>query len=151
MINPNELRIGNHILTSKEDVVVGVMLDMVETINYAELLYDGIEPIPITPEWLERFGFILENGHSFSEYFNKSFGDVRAYVIDGVWFCSHFDWMTHRSDIISERGWLVGRRNTNPRHNGWNYNESAEVRYIHELQNVFWCITGFELEIKEKP
>jgi hypothetical protein len=139
-MNANELRIGNWINEQGLELQVGMI---------RQDLFDGSEPIPITKEWLERFGFTFDDSKSFSEYFNKSLGNVKSYVRGSVWFCSHFDWMCHKEEIASKRGWYVGRRNTNARYNGWNYSDSGEVEYVHQLQNLYFAITGTELILSE--
>ena len=53
----NELRIGNWVRTSKEEQVVDVLCDSLSTINHNCITYDMCAPIPITEEWLVRFGF----------------------------------------------------------------------------------------------
>ena len=145
MIQANEVRIGNLLLSG--GVVVTIDARSIFNIWDVSKKYD---PIPITPEWLERLGFEFEDTLSFSEYFNKSHGNIKAFIIDSVWFCSRFDWMCHKEHHLSHRGWCVGRRNTNNRYNGWNYDESAEVKYIHQLQNLYFALTGTELTTRSR-
>lgn len=111
--------------------------------------FDSIKAIPITEDKLEWLGFEFENSLSFSEYFNKSFGKIKTYVIKNnkIWFCTHFDWLCRESEITSKRGWCVGRRNTNCRYEGWNYQNSAEVYFIHQLQNALFAIREEDFNI----
>lgn len=140
MIDPKELRLGNFVLNH-----FGTQVD----VTVIDDCIDWAKPISITPEWLERLGFSIEDTLSFSEYFNKSYGNIKAYIIDSIWFCSHFDWMCHKDiSLTSQRGWYIGRRNTNQRYKGWNYDGSAEVKYIHQLQNLYFALTGKELIVK---
>lgn len=155
-IKPNEIRTGNffeYLIEEDTKTWEPTKLDW-QDIKWCEEENDDFNqahrPIPITEEWLLTFGFTFDNSKSFSEYFNKSFGNIKSYVIgiSNVWFCSHFDWMCHKEEIISKRGWCVGRRSTNQRYDGWNYDYSAEVEYVHQLQNLFFAITGYELVLQ---
>ena len=104
----NELRIGNWVnnfevdlqLTSKDiyhlDVYVGRVI---------------ANPIPITPEWLERFGFVSKHNNLFI------LGKIELRYYRG------------RSDVLV-RGINVS------------------YKYIHQLQNLYFALTGEELEIK---
>lgn len=72
-----------------------------------------IEPIPLTDEWLEKFGF------------NK-FPNQKKYDMDNFWAC--------------------GLRNGNE----WHFEDlECFVKYVHQLQNLFFALTGEELTIKE--
>jgi hypothetical protein len=63
MIQPNELRIGNYLNSRKGYTkVVGVLCDMIETETHSDIL-DNFDPIPITPEILERLGFVLKDSY----------------------------------------------------------------------------------------
>lgn len=153
-IKPNELRIGNWIddFGDGNGQVQGIDADgyVLTSANDVYQPHETFKPIPLTEDWILKFGFVLEDTDSFSEYFNKSFGKIKAYVGGGlgnVWFCSHFDWMCHEENITSKRGWCVGRRNTNKRYKGWNYDYSAEVEYVHQFQNLFFCLTGYDLVV----
>lgn len=160
-INARELRIGNLVNLCFEHKpgwfvasVTQIFDDNTINTDTEDFHLSGkqtyyFEGIPLTEEWLLKFGFVLEETANFSEYFNKSMGNIKSYVIDNVWFCSHFDWMCREKDITSKRGWYVGRRNTNERYRGkgWNYEGSAEVYHVHQLQNLHFALTGKELTI----
>jgi hypothetical protein len=81
------------------------------------------QPIPLTEEWLLKFGFIKEG----TEYYKKSndHGDVLLFY--------------------------------SPRHNKYwymaavervQYNSTKPIEYVHQLQNLYFGLTGEELEIK---
>ena len=142
----SEFRIGNLVMG-----VNGLELEIGwEELRDLEQGFKEISPIPITEERLLNLGFSFNDSKSFSESLNTSFGNVKSYVIGNpsVWFCSHFDWMCHKQEIVSKRGWCVGRRNTRPGNGAWNYHESAEVYYIHQLQNLYYALRGEELKSK---
>lgn len=77
---------------------------------------DGLpEPITLTPEWLEKFGFenhklILPYNGAFQSYLIAQLGDSRIQI------CK----------------------------NGY-YAYDPEVRYVHQLQNLYFALTGEEL------
>jgi len=53
-----ELRIGNYVeIYGKIETIVDVMCDGVNTLNIEGAHYGLVNPIPLTEEWLEKFGF----------------------------------------------------------------------------------------------
>lgn len=121
MIQANELRIGNYVTT-------GITQTQVEGITkhdperfYVDLLYvkslipiAEIEPIPITEEWLLRFGFEKDSRLT---YKNKN----KFYI----WECND------PNDSIYKQGF---------------YWEEIHLPYVHKLQNLYFALTGKELE-----
>lgn len=108
MIDSKELRIGN--LIYSESVVVAADGRTIFDLAYWEK--PQYQPIPITPEWLERFGFL-------------------PYPFNGGW--------------RHESSWLdidnMGDYFQYP-------HGCAEIRSIHQLQNLYYALTGQELTIK---
>lgn len=82
---------------------------------------DDIDPIPLTPEILEKAGF--------EEY---AFG----YTLQLGLFKKGFRWIAQD---------LLGNPLEMPflRIDTW----SCEIYYVHQLQNLYWCLVGKELEI----
>lgn len=80
---------------------------------------DYYEPIPLTPEILEAAGF---DGRKDVRYF-KSIGDtvLTIYYEDQKFWIQDFDWF--KLDLPS-------------------------MEYVHQLQNLYFALTGNELEIK---
>lgn len=120
MINLRELRLGNI-------VSVNGRPDIVTEIGQADNGYCSgtgyfnadkayIEPIPLTPEWLERMGF--ENIPKGSVCYRGPF-QICNYNEDGVFCFDHGD-------------------------------RQAHIRYVHQLQNLYFAMTGEELTIKEQ-
>lgn len=132
MINVNELRIGNklfHIYDDwpEETVVEGIEYDKVHiqtstgggtTVNISE-----VEPIPLTPEWLEKFGFTKDMG-----------GGGGLLEFENGFICFY--------DMEAP---LVAY--TNERIKGA---PMPHLKYVHQLQNLYFSLTGEELTIKEK-
>lgn len=109
MIAANELRIGNWVNNGFKDYQVSVA-----TIWQLGLWYATALPIPLTEEWLLRFGFeVLEFDHKENQYGFKG----RLIVIRHGLFCD--------------------------------YGTSVIIKHVHQLQNLYFSLTGEELTIKE--
>ena len=116
MIDFRELRIGNWIDEQGQILQVG-------QIN--QELFRGSEPIPLTEEWLERLGVAVVSLDGYGPFI-----DARDKKI-GKW--------------EENRGWeyVVGTGGTNDG-GEWSY-VTSEVKYVHQLQNLFFALTGEEL------
>ena len=134
MIQAKELRIGNFV--SENESCSDGFVKTVDGINIAKIgsnsillsngdIYesDEIYPIPLTEEWLLRFGFKWQvpraclNLGKFSiilPYVNPVFPKGRVYF------------------------------------NSWCILEPPPM-HVHQIQNLFYALTGQELEIKEQP
>jgi hypothetical protein len=148
MINPKELRIGNYVkgkyidLSDNEPVEVITKIIGIDSVGFSEYSvwvedrnnnktesYENLEPITLTEEILLRLGF---NGDRYScEYiytdviiygeFTKENISVSVNPVTGKY---SFLWM--------------------------NYNLlRMDVLYVHQLQNIFYSLTGKELTFKE--
>lgn len=121
----NELRIGNWVCA---DIVneAGDESSEVYQLTYHALgiLLNGLDvsksmihPIPLTEAWLSNFGFTLPDIH-YLIWYKKGFGPFR------VLFDIHLGhWQ------VGYSGGRVFRR----------------IKYVHELQNIYFAITGEEL------
>jgi len=112
----SELRIGNWV-----DLVGSNSSFQIDTIYDNEL--SGIEPIPLTEEWLERFGFELP-AHTWigNKFHLTEYGEGSKHPNGGIWVVA----MNKNNAIISE------------------------IKYVHQLQNLYHALTGEELTY-EKP
>lgn len=134
-MKPSELRIGNwiyddegrlskikgmkpfdHSVRCDEDEGCELLFDYMHPVHG---LMDGYEcdsnrcePIPLTPEILEKCGFEQANG-------------IMLWECNGV-------------QIAYET--ICGYFRIYPRTN--------KIEYLHQLQNLYWCLVGEELEIK---
>ena len=120
----NELRIGctfqlkdsilgDGIATIKNKYDLDVAFDLLES--------NSIKPIPLTEEWLLKFG-----------------------LQPNKWFC--------------ENSFCIVEDKTGDTHYGWcmkvqNASHTKEIefgyfKYVHQLQNLYFALTGEELEIK---
>lgn len=120
-MNANELRIGNWVQNKSEYIRV-VDFDSVGVNRrmggYLDTL-DRITPIPLTPEILEKAGFEYEYDQMGVTYRNGQL----AMFYDGEGFGRNF---------------------------GMNAEEErmdVNVKYLHQLQNLYFCLCGEELKI----
>lgn len=89
--------------------------------------YHEIEPISLTKEWLLRFGFIQKGSH----YFVMP-NDCHLLEIQEV------------KSNLGVTYHLVTKRKVEPRTAIGN-----AIRFLHQLQNLYFALTGEELTIKE--
>jgi hypothetical protein len=92
-----------------------------EYIEKGQLEY---RPIPLTEEWLLKFGF-----------------EKRTTVAHSVQYFIGFNPITH--DWMFDILWLVGHEYPFYR------NGHFAIKYVHQLQNLTFALTGEELTIKE--
>ncbi len=142
MIRKTEIRLGNYVRDRGGKVI---------RIDFIELIQKGVETkfgqrifidkkevhpmteytayaevIPLTEKWLLDFGFILYSTGSFCKHLNN---DDSYLVIDlkyknGVWL------------NINQEGVE-------------NSIKLSHIKNVHELQNVYYSLTGIELQLKD--
>lgn len=119
-----ELRIGNYFQWKE----VASMGSGIAQITHGQQIEDYItlkEGVPLTPEWLERFGFenIGTDDYHSKPMFKKHGCDWK-YCLEG--YFSQYFCQGHSEPAI------VG-----------------DIQYVHQLQNAYFLLTGEELTIKE--
>lgn len=134
MIKVNELRIGNLIYPrpNTEEHVSVTDIDEYGSVGTTAYFYDGAgttgatqntaQPIPLTPEWLERCGFSQQGDWYLLE---EGRGLMYSYDDDGSVYGFY---------IVTEYANLTE----------WN----PRPVYLHQLQNLYFALTGEELQIK---
>lgn len=115
-----ELRIGNFFLgdTSENNFQQITAIEILDFNN--DPLDDYYKPIPLTEEWLLKFGF-------FSKY--KS-----CYV---RWNILGFD--------IQQKSDEDDNGNKIPQEQVFYFNYMYEIKYVHQLQNLYFALTQKEL------
>lgn len=112
----NELRIGNWIKSQFGGIqqAVDVMCDGINTLKYEGINYEFIEPIPLTEEWLLKFGF-------------------------------------DKNQDLLVRGLIMRYSFTNQTIELIRYETliDFEIKHVHQLQNLYFALTGEELVVKE--
>jgi len=126
----NELRIGNLVLYQGYHVasVHGITdpdwghgIHIHYDSSSVGCAFDMVEPIPLTEEWLRKFGF-EDNDYTFDLYIGHR-------KISFTWF----------SRVVS-----TGVRS------GFKCQKYKHIKYVHQLQNLCFALTGEELTIKEE-
>ena len=119
----NELRIGNWIdFRSTPGEIEQVMSITNGNVNNVNI--DDIQPIPLTEEWFIKLGF----------NYRYPFEDSDSFV---------FQIITNKGERITfgyvsdEIGWCSDRLLI-----------TIETHYVHQLQNLYFALTGEELELK---
>ena len=113
-----ELRIGNWVFdTSEKDNEPNVPRIVNEPITKQRCSW--YEPIPLTEEWLLKFGF--NKLSDIWEFWKNSGWDLRQHKLENNW-------------------WLF--------YNGQDL-DCVRIDYVHQLQNLYFALTGEELTIKE--
>lgn len=83
-----EIRIGNYVFQNgKTTMVESIKSSLNDWSRINGLIYKSCEPVPLTEEWLLKFGFVKSTGWHDFEYFDKN--GVHIYVCnDGnnEWF-----------------------------------------------------------------
>lgn len=117
ILKPEDLRIGNWVMEvlNKEKEVVMYM--RVGSLSRDTLI--DFEPIPLTPEILEKAGFKLSSEYGLPSYFHALLSFDIDFREDGIFVVLH--------------------------HDIWH--ELVKIEYVHQLQNLFYVLTGTELEI----
>ncbi len=116
----NELRIGNLILVDGEITeITGVKKSTVFfSDGFQMFIAGGLEPIPLTEEWLIKFGLNKTVDHPARKLYEND-------DICPLWF----------SDKKGINDFYASRVRI------------CECKYVHQLQNLYFALTGEELTI----
>ena len=139
-MDAKELRIGNYIHSVVTSCNFKRGLVEVDFNTFAKIRLQNalpsLEPIPLTEEWLLKFGFeknyVMSDNHSNEYDINK----------------------TDRLDLNNK---YLRVRTDNKffsvfNHSNCNYDKVqfiTGIKHVHQLQNLFFCLVGKELTIKE--
>lgn len=123
-MNSNELRIGNYFQWSayaSMGIGVGRITHGQQIMDYINLK----EPIPITSEWLERFGFKKNDNNELNDHFYSI--PVGGSLLN----------------INPDNGvaWIT---RLNPKND---INRPGLVIHVHQLQNLYYALTDKELQL----
>jgi len=104
-----ELRIGNYVVGDSGTPYRIELSDFADWYNdhNSHEYGDHVKPIPLTEEWLTRFGFVKEKGSYIMGVHQSRFSGLMKFKFDPL-------------DI-------------------------TRVKYVHELQNLYFALTGEEL------
>ena len=125
----SELRIGNYVSSGKYNTVEEIIgiepIKLFTTSGYSSI--GEYEPIPLTDEWLEKFGF------KESEYAKKTL------LCDVGGFNSRLHIDINQDDICVSVEQVIA--------NDVIY---LHCEYVHQLQNLYFSLTGEELILINK-
>lgn len=130
-MNCKELRIGNYLGSIHELRIVDSIQDYCAYVNVPSNSHNGepfiikevlkdSNPIPLTEEWLVKFGFSNKGGKEYQ----INTGDQSHLIIE-----------------LYDYSFSVG----------YAYESSGtphKIQYVHQLQNLYFALTGEELTIK---
>lgn len=128
----NELRIGNYVSNqtgSLENIPIGKPVKVEKVDRFCELYL----PIPLTKDWLIKFGFNEENIESYYYYENFFRAEIgcRLYLCGtiGEDSCNMY---IDEFNVLGEKQCVT----------------LTEIKHVHQLQNLYFALTGEELTIK---
>jgi len=119
-----ELRIGNWAMGNKPFQITAANIAHA-ALTESQNLDTGWQPIPLTEEWLERFGLKIE-----CMWVN----DCKA--VKGDFHIT----LDHDGETVIGYPTSIGIRNQ------WMFVQ--DIEYVHQLQNLYFALTGEELELK---
>lgn len=126
MIKANELRIGSLVYDTDKDItreIIEIDRTHVYFFGGGACRFELLPPIPITEELLIKLGF-KEKHQQF---------ELNGFQIDGI--VVHFSFDKWRSDYDVE---------------SCDFTEiPVEIKYVHQLQNLYHALTGEELTLKQ--
>jgi hypothetical protein len=131
-IKANELRIGNLFITPLHDnpgSVVGIdstsdSVELQDEGGFEETTFASLIPIPLTEEWLLKFGFWKRDESNVWRC---------SRIIDSN-YCIHQTGMKYPFDIRIDHS---------------NHQYITTPKFVHQLQNLYFALTGEELIIKQ--
>lgn len=123
----SEVRIGNLCKYHVRDSIEGDSF-VINTIDYEDIrILFGNEdedyiPIPLTEEWLLKFGFTKSKKNFSLGVHQKLFSGVMIFIFD---------------KLLQKWIFSIGK-----------YKDITRVQYVHQLQNLYFALTGEELKLK---
>lgn len=125
MIKYNEVRFGN--LVNQDGQITSINAGHFLSVDLGAKELKGIDPIPLSPEWLERCGFERVKEEDSNHYLSYS-----ILKLDGVITKQEDGWYQMITDVDGY----------------YEQNVGVKLEYVHQLQNRYQSFTGEELQIK---
>ena len=127
MIKAEELRIGNWVLTEQCDGTIDkYQITGFDVYKTDENEQHGMLPIPLTEEILLRCGF---QGNEDEMHIVLGLGSGEELSVE----------------LITDTTCLV---RSDPKYNSADYCYIKNIEYLHQLQNLYFALTGKELQFK---
>lgn len=128
MIEAKELRIGNWILPEHNLDGEYHKVTIIESYAINSYTEDWYRGIPLTHEILEKCGFKEDDNVA------SAFNDIKKYYsINGSFFMRELNGEFHRYIEVEDDPYYSF--------------PLCQVKYLHQLQNLYFALTGKELEI----
>ena len=122
-----ELRIGNYVtFTDETNTIVAISPADFAREFHKGYHFDGYEPIPLTEDWLVRFGFECEEQ------------EATGIALYNEWSIGRFCLLTDGTE-----GWAKDSYAKT-----FLDEPNVEVKHVHQLQNLFYCLCSEELTTK---
>lgn len=130
MIQPSELRLGNWLLLPNGITQVeSISAKWADFTNGYRSDYGAIKPVGLSPELLEKAGFVLwkrtEDGDLWR---NGKFTLIHTYTVDVG--------NANTIEITNQRAFFLH-----------GYHNDCQIQYLHQLMNLYHSLTGEELSI----
>ena len=120
-MNAKELRLGNYIKYSSsafgkgDGTVYAIQDDLIVTRDGTAVYPNELEPIPLTEEWLLKFGFVYSKNYDEYRYKEKT-------NWFGIFKSEYDDWLFEKPNM-----------------------SSVVLPNVHQLQNLYFALTNTEL------
>jgi hypothetical protein len=122
-IKANELRIGNLAIDQLGNIICVTAKYILEQYQSDIAEDDYLKPITLTEEWLLKFGFKRNDNTKVSDSFYWiMFGSSQLHI-------------NPDNGVV----WIYRNKNI--------FNNPCLVRHVHQLQNLYFALTGEELDI----
>lgn len=129
MISAHELRIGNWINVGNVNIPrqVSLISDTYLCLkgNVGNYAIETFDPIPLTPDILEKAGFVDDKHLHWLEY------SINGRVSYLSLTCGNYQWV-YTNQLADLEKYPVIR-----------------IKHLHQLQNLYFALTGVELEIND--
>ena len=127
-MKPNELRIGNWVEQPNNGVTrVTAILNDLQIKTETGYIDKYCRPIPLTEEWLLNFGFV-RCGYEDLFWEHQS---IKGFQLAGI------NWADSDEPDYQFLNYSIG-------------DEIFSIHYLHQLQNLYFALTGEELTLNEK-
>ncbi len=127
-MNANEFRIGNFVydtFNASYDIIQIDLDDFCVMRNYQMSNHENpYQPIPITKDWLVKFGFVKDE----NVYLNNNI--YVQYVLNMIAIR-----INDNAVLIKNTDWVCITTFENP------------IKYVHQIQNLYFLLSGNELKL----
>ena len=125
-MDAKELRVGNFVTAIRCDnsQIIDQVKQLHESYVVTKFDWGKVEPIPLTEEWLTKLGF--KQTEKIAQKIIRSVGRLGVLNVE-----KSKPFEIKLSYWVDDDGILI-----------------SKIKYVHQLQNLYFALTGEELEIK---